>query len=125
VLFRSIISIGLLILFVDSCYLDETLLTSEIVTKEVSFSADIQPIFNSSCNSSGCHNAGGESPELTSVNAYNQLISNNLVKAGNPEESELYQWMNGSKTLPMPVNGINAEFNALVFAWIEQGALDN
>lgn len=113
-------------LFLSSCYYDEVLpVTTKVITEDVSFSGDIIPIFNSSCNFVGCHNTGGEDPDLTAANAYNELAVKNLINKGNPEASELYQWMVGNRSLPMPISGSNPEYNALVLAWIQQGALDN
>jgi hypothetical protein len=107
------------------CYKDKTVVfdTGEEITRPVSFTADIIPIFNSSCNSSGCHSAGGKSPDLTTSNAYNSLT--NYINTGEPQSSELYLWMSGKKGAPMPLSGVNKEFNALVLAWIKQGANNN
>lgn len=96
-----------------------------VVTGPVSFSADILPIFNSSCNMSGCHNTGGTVPDLTPANAYTALTNGNYINTSSPASSELYLWMRGEKGLPMPLSGPNAEYNAMVLAWINQGALDN
>jgi hypothetical protein len=91
-----------------------------IVTK-VSFSGDVVPIFNSSCNFSGCHSAGAVSPDLTPDNAYQSLLTNDMVNTENPGSSELYTSMN---------NGSMKKYSTpdktkIILAWIEQGALDN
>lgn len=111
----------------SGCYKDETVIikTEEEITRDVSFANDIIPIFNSSCNSSGCHNSGGKAPELIGSKAYNSLINGGYINTGLPESSELYLWMNGEKGTPMPTSGINSDYNALVLAWIKQGALNN
>lgn len=110
----------------SSCYYDEVLpVKTEVITEDVSFSGDLIPIFNASCNAVGCHNTGGESPDLTAANAYNQLNGQDLINRNNPSASGLYRWMTGAEGLPMPVSGSNPEYNALVLAWIQQGALDN
>lgn len=96
----------------------------EIITTPMSFKDDIIPIFNQSCNTSGCHN-GTINPNLTPVNAFSSLMNGNYVNTSNPRESELLQWMVGNRGLPMPVSGSNSDFNAKVLAWIEQGALNN
>lgn len=123
----SILAAGTFLVFLaGSCYYDATLepLTPEVTT-DVSFSKDIVPIFNQSCNSSGCHNAGGVSPDLTPANAYNSLNSGNYINVASPEDSELYRWMRGQRGLPMPLSGPDANYNATVLAWIKQGALNN
>jgi hypothetical protein len=115
------------LLFMSGCYKDKTVIldTGEEITRPVGFTADIIPIFNSSCNSTGCHSAGGKSPDLSSANAYNTLIGGGFINSGEPDKSELYLWMTGKRGIPMPVSGINKEFNALVLAWIKQGAQNN
>ncbi|MCO6493176.1 MAG: hypothetical protein J5I98_32450 [Phaeodactylibacter sp.] len=94
-------------------------------TVQVSFSQDILPIFNESCNSSGCHNTGGEPPDLTPENAYEALFAGNYIDTLAPENSELIQWMLGNRNLDMPLSGPNDEYNKQVLTWITQGAKDN
>jgi hypothetical protein len=95
------------------------------VTRTVSFTSDIAAIFNSSCNNSGCHSSGGIAPDLSAVNAYNSLSNGGYINTTDPQSSELYLWMTGKKGTPMPVGGVNKDFNALVIAWIKQGAQNN
>lgn len=118
---------GLTMLLLIGCYKDKTVIfdTGEEITRPVSFVSDIIPIFNSSCNSSGCHSAGGKSPDLTMANAYTSLSNGGYMNSSDPQTSELYLWMTGKKGTPMPVSGINKDFNALVLAWIKQGAQNN
>lgn len=109
----------------SSCYYDQVIEINEpIDVGQVSFAGDIIPIFNESCNVSGCHN-GSVAPNLLPANAYTALINGGYINTANPESSELYQWMNGEKSLPMPLSGSNATYNAKVLAWIQQGALNN
>ena len=116
---------GFTMLLFISCYKDKTVIfdTGEEITRPVSFTADIIPIFNSSCNLSGCHSPGGKSPDLTITNAYNSLTG--YINTADPQSSELYLWMTGKKGTPMPVGGVNKDFNALILAWIKQGAKNN
>lgn len=118
---------GTMIFFLAGCYKDRTVYfeTGEEVTRPVSFATDIIPIFNASCNSSGCHNRGGIAPDLSPSNSYNSLQNGNYVNTSAPESSELYLWMTGKKGTPMPVSGINKDYNSLVLAWIKQGAQNN
>ncbi len=123
----GVILTGMIIFFLAGCYKDRTVYfdTGEEITRPVSFAADIIPIFDASCNGSGCHNRGGKAPDLTASSAYNSLTVGNYVNTNAPESSELYLWMTGKKSTPMPVSGINKDYNALVLAWIKQGAKNN
>jgi len=91
----------------------------------VSFSADIIPIFNTSCNAVGCHAANGISPNLSVASAYADLFNKGLVDTADPSASDLYSRMNSSSA-PMPPQGKLNQYQVdLVLAWIEQGAIDN
>ena len=118
---------GLALLFLIGCYKDKTVLfdTGAEITRPVSFSQDIMPIFNNSCSLSGCHASGGKAPDLSAANAFSSLTVGNYINSNSPENSTIYQWMTGKKTTPMPVGGINKDYNALVLAWIKQGAQNN
>ncbi|NNC94231.1 MAG: hypothetical protein HKN92_01635 [Chitinophagales bacterium] len=96
-----------------------------IIPDTVSFSQDIMPIFDESCNTSGCHVSGGVSPDLTLASAWFELWIFGYIDTANATSSGLYQVMN-SESDPMPPNGKLPEDKVqLVLAWIEQGALDN
>jgi hypothetical protein len=118
---------GLLLAALSGCYKNSTVVseTGNEVTRAVSFSNDIIPILDKSCNTSGCHNSGGKAPDLSGANAYNSLTNRGYVNTGDPLNSELYLWISGKKSTPMPVSGVNKDFNALVLAWIKQGASNN
>jgi hypothetical protein len=128
---KKIIRIGSLLsalLFVLSgCYYDQVIPVEPSVgdVGNVTFSAGIIPIFNSSCNVTGCHSAGGQKPNLTAASAYTSLMNGGYIDKTTPENSLLYQWMEGNKGTPMPVSGPNATYNAKVLKWIELGALNN
>ena len=103
------------------CYYDEP---AEIdPDKVVSYSADIQPIFNASCIA--CHPLLQSPPDLTLGNSYISIISNDLIIPNDLEGSVLYQRLLGNPTI-MPSSGSlpSSEIN-LVKIWIEQGALNN
>ena len=66
-----------------------------LINAQVDYATDIQPIFNNSCTS--CHgNSGG-----LSLSSYDNLMSNNVVVAGDHADSELYNRI----TLPETANG--------------------
>lgn len=118
---------SLVLFFLQGCYKDKTVVseTGAVITRTVTFSGDIIPIFNKSCSLSGCHTGGGKPPDLGAANAYNSLKVGNYFNTNNPESSVIYLWLTGKKTTQMPVGGMNKEYNALVLAWIKQGAQNN
>jgi hypothetical protein len=118
--------LGLGLMMWGGCYYDNVIFPDGgEVTGDVSFTADIIPIFDKDCNSSGCHNPGGQKPDLSSANAFTALANGNYINTSAPEDSELYLWMKGLKALPMPPSGSDAGNTAKVIAWIRQGALNN
>jgi len=95
-------------------------------TATMSFSADIQPIFNTSCALAGCHVAGAHAPNLTQGVAYQALTDGGYVIASDPNNSQLMLWLTGKKSPVMPLgSGPDPEINAKIYAWISQGALNN
>lgn len=99
----------------------------------VSFSNDIMPIFNSRCIL--CHGEGTPYPLQLAPQkiAYEELVggsnANGLpyVNPKNPEDSYLYQLINGEGELVMPLNDepLTDEQIQTVLDWIGQGALNN
>lgn len=90
-------------------------------TVEVSFAAEIAPIFSDN-NCTACHGTGARAPELTAANAYSSIVPA-YVNLDTPEESEIY-------TQPNPANtGSHPKYSeaqaALVLTWIQQGAKNN
>lgn len=118
---------SLTLLLLIGCYKDKTVVfdTGEEITRPVSFTGDILPIFNNSCNASGCHASGGIKPDLSAANSFIALTNGNYLNTTAAESSSLYQWMAGKKGTPMPTTGVNKDYNALVLAWIKQGAQNN
>ena len=90
---------------------------------KVSFATQILPIFSTDA-CTGCHKPGGQTPDYTATNAYNSIISNNVVNTANPGSSPLY-------TVPNPsTNGhewdkYTSQQAQLVLLWIQQGAQNN
>lgn len=115
------------LLVMSGCYKDKTVIINKTleVTRDVTFAADIAPIFSKSCAVSGCHASGGHIPDLSADKAFSALSFGGYLNTGSPETSELYLWLSGKKTTVMPVSGINTDYNALVLAWIKQGAQNN
>jgi hypothetical protein len=106
--------------FLQSCQYEWVDPIDSVVPDNVSFSADIIPIFNSSCV--GCHKTGGTAPDLSAANAYNSLINGGFVNTATPESSEIY-------IETAPGGGMNTYAKPgdsdVILKWIQQGALNN
>lgn len=106
----------------QSCQYDWLDPIDPVIPDVVSYSANIQPIFDRSCNSSGCHATGGVAPDLTPANAYNDLIAKNQINTASPESSRLY-------TKCAPGGSMNKFCQPgdpeIILKWIQEGALNN
>lgn len=111
--------------------------TGENPNESVSFSSDIQPVFDISCATSGCHRAGHSTNlNLTEGNSYTDLINVRsvnyaplkLVDPGKSENSVLYLKIVGSSETgsKMPPGGTLSDANvANIQTWITKGAENN
>ena len=91
------------------------------------------PIFNDRCVT--CHGIGTPYPVQLAPQktAYNELVEGSsmqgelYVNTKSPEDSYLYQLVNGDAELLMPPNEspLTNEQVQTVLSWIEQGALNN
>jgi len=94
-------------------------------TELVCFNQKVLPVLQSHCATSGCHDAGGESPQFSS---YDDVKS--LVKAGNPNKSKLYNVITskGLVLTTMPPKG-STELSVKnindITVWILQGATND
>ncbi len=98
----------------------------------VYFEQDVLPVLQSSCAYSGCHDASTaeEGIVLESFASMMNSSESNLVVAGQPENSELYEVLvedNPDKLMPPPGDGgpLSPEQINLIWNWLEQGALNN
>ena len=111
------------------CAKDDTVVigNSVAVTKTVSFTTDLIPLFTKNCALSGCHVKGSVAPDLEAATAYSQLSSMGLYNTGSPTSSVIYQRLMGLKTPAMPLGSpTNPDnINGYVLAWITQGANNN
>jgi hypothetical protein len=130
---KKIIGIGLLMatafmLILSGCSKTTTVLenNSPAVTGPVSFSKDIQPILTKSCAVTGCH-SGTVVPNLSSATSYTALKNGNYLNTSSPATSEVYLWLTGKRSIAMPSGAPNnpSNINALMLAWIKQGATNN
>lgn len=94
-------------------------------TVVISFSADVEPIWNDGNNCTSCHSTGGSaSPNLETGKAYNSITSLGLVDLTNPESSIIYYYAaptTGSHTWKK----YNAAQAQTVLVWIQQGGKNN
>jgi len=92
--------------------------------QQVSFGGDLMPIFNKSCNNSGCHDAvPTKKPALTADKAYNALTSGGYVNTINPASSSLYLSV---KENSMPIgSSLSAAEKQKILDWIRIGAPNN
>ena len=116
-------AVFLTFLFLVSCTKDYYQ-PPDTMPQNVSFSGDVIPIFNANCVS--CHNDGGISPNLTADKAYGELTAGtDLVKSGNPDDSELYHRIMGQGSVMPPAGMMNHSNIDLIYVWIKEGALNN
>jgi hypothetical protein len=87
----------------------------------VSYSAELMPLFNSSCALSGCHLSGGHHPYLNSAVSYNELINGGFVNTDIPKQSILYIMINSDMKPYIP----SAADRQKVYDWIRNGAPNN
>ena len=87
----------------------------------ISFSTQIAPIFSTGDKCTSCHKSGGQTPDLTSANAYSQIVPG-LVNLTTPETSMIYAFPGSSSH---SWKGYTANEASLVLEWIKQGAKNN
>ena len=132
---KKYIVLLLSVFLLQSCYKDIGPIedvTNEIEGNEVSYSRNIQPIFDQNCIS--CHPNSGNL-NLTASNSYNELVNvtasayqGTLVIPGDSENSILYKKIDGSNTYGsnMPLGrSLPANQIAMIKRWIDEGAQNN
>ena len=96
---------------------------------EVSFTADIIPIFKASCAINGsCHlgaNNANDEVNLDSSAAYATIISKHLVSTSDPAASLLYYQVSSGTMPKAPYEHLSQSQITLILDWIQQGALSN
>jgi hypothetical protein len=125
-IYISAIITSILILFTAGCYKDVISPGSDPngPPQFVSFSGDLIPIFNSQCNSTGCHDeVPAHAPSLVPEKAYNALISGGYVNTAVPNSSIIYTVVQ-SGSMP-PTGALNASDTQKILDWIRNGAPNN
>ena len=120
------LNIGLLLslVFTSGCYYDEVVPPEGEDVKDVSFSAQVEPIFYTDDNCTSCHSANGVASflVLTQGDAYTTLNDPKYINLATPAESLIY-------TKPAPGQGHFKTYTAnqakIVEVWIAEGAGDN
>lgn len=123
---RTILFISILLsLFIYGCKYD--FIMPEFVPpidnggNPISFSTQIAPIFSTGDKCISCHKLGGQSPDLTTANAYSQIISK-YVNTSSPNQSKIYSEPGSSSH---SWKGYTALEAATILAWINEGAKNN
>ena len=100
---------------------DGSALLSNGECTNISYTATIQPIFNTNCI--GCHGGSGG---LT-LTSYSDLMGNDVVDPGDSAASKLIQRLKGTSGMQMPKNQdpLNETTINLIENWIDEGALNN
>jgi hypothetical protein len=83
----------------------------------ISYSAEIQPIWDDKCVS--CH-SGQRDPDLSTGNSYNELIMGDYVDTIDAANSDLMKKLYGSHD-----SRASLADKQLIQLWMEQGAKDN
>ncbi len=95
-------------------------------SSSLSFSSDIQPIFNDNCATSGCHTTSAKAGglDLSMGKSYDALskTGSGYINTSNPKSSVLYSAMNSN----MPPSGkLDKCTLEKIEKWMEQGAKNN
>ena len=108
---------GLMILVLSGCANYQYEVDCPNGATGVSFSGDVQTIFNSNCIS--CH-SGGQAPALSEGWSYDELTQGGYVYTDSPCESTLYTIFGGTHDGRADSVQINQ-----ILGWIHEGAQDN
>jgi hypothetical protein len=87
----------------------------------ISFATQIAPVFSTGSKCTSCHKTGGQTPDLTSANAYSQIVPG-LVNLSTAETSKIYTYPGSSAH---SWKAYTASEASLVLEWIKQGAKNN
>ena len=114
-----IISVATFIFGVEACTWDTI---GDITPEHVSFTNDIIPVFKASCAITGCHVAGGISPNLSAGSAYSSLTTGDYISSpATADQSKIYEKISTGSMAKYASN----QDRALILKWIQQGANNN
>ena len=117
--FRNIMWILLVAMLIFACESKQREpFNADSLPDNISFEMDIAPRFSANCTK--CHN-GTRPPNLNPDEAYVELTSGGYINTSDPENSKLYQEIDGGGMTQYASD----EDRAYILEWIKQGALDN
>ncbi len=131
----QILTIALLLILFNYCK-HEPILPEPTNDPEISvncdpdtvyFVNDILPLLNSNCATSGCHDAQTAKDGVI-LTDYASIIHTRDVKAGDPQDSEIYEVITETgddRMPPEPNAGLSSAQKELIRKWISQGAKNN
>ena len=93
----------------------------------VYFVNDIQPLLNSTCATTGCHDDQTAEDDIR-LTSYINIIQSGEVKPFRPEDSEIYEVLfeEGDDLMPPPPQSpLSASQKEMIRTWIMQGAKNN
>lgn len=89
---------------------------------------DIQPLLNSNCAFSGCHDANSKAEGIDLSN-YVATMQSDVIETSSPSNSELYEVITDSdpdkRMPPPPYAALNAQQVQTLLTWMQQGARNN
>lgn len=92
----------------------------------VSYSRQVQPLFDLSCAFSGCHDEYSKAGGLGLRSYSDVIIRPGVVVPGNSKQSKLYQIVRGLLPHSYPLTGlINENQKVGIAVWIDEGASNN
>lgn len=93
----------------------------------VSYSGQVQPIFDLNCTS--CHNENHSKLDLRPTVSYNELLFSGFsapyIDTINPDQSNLYKHLTGVLSQMPPSFTLTDTELDIIFYWMQQGALNN
>lgn len=110
-----LIAVCMFVLFMSGC--EKYIIKKPDIPTGISFSEDLQPIFNTKCVR--CH-SGPNDPDLSPEESYEALIDGGYVNTDDPESSELYTVLRGTHS-----GRATEEEKLLILQWITEGAENN
>lgn len=110
-------SLILYLAFSTGCYYDQVYVAP--IEGPVSYSANMQPFFDTSCVS--CH-GGSVEPDLSSPGSYDALFNGGFINTSDPASSLLYTKIAPGGSMATYSSAANT---AMTLQWIEEGALNN
>ena len=128
---KRIFSVIVCCVILASCNKDEgpfyPVVNSQADTNTVSYSKDVQPVFNSYCVA--CHTEQHAKLNLRSCCSYEQLletgVSASYIDTVSPENSNLYKHLSGSLSMMPPSGKLTEAQIRIIKNWISQGGKNN